>query len=124
MQFLKTLFWVAFAVVMVLFARDNWEVVRPAIKIGSGLEVDVKLPVLVLISFLLGFLPTFIIYRARIWSLKRRLDTQGQAANGPAPIPVVVPAPVRTSSAPSERAPAGRPGDERGATDSKAWPTA
>jgi len=54
MQFLKTLFWVALAVILVLFARANWSAVT--LKLWGGLEADVKLPVLVLASFLIGFL--------------------------------------------------------------------
>lgn len=89
MQFLKTLFWVVLAVVLVLFAHANWFPV--SIDLWSGLQADVKLPVLVIGAFLLGFLPTFLLYRARIWSLRRRLETQAQAhvANGPALRPPV-----------------------------------
>ena len=119
MHFLKTLFWVVVAVVMVLFARDNWRPVE--VNLWAGLVADVKLPVLVLAAFLLGFLPTLIVYRARLWSLRRRLETQGHAGNGPAPVPVAVPVPVRTSSAPTglDR----KPDESREATDAKAWPT-
>ena len=74
MQFLKTLFWVILAVALVLFARANWDMVT--IDLWGGLQADVKLPVLVIGAFLLGFLPTLILYRARIWSLKRRLENQ------------------------------------------------
>jgi uncharacterized integral membrane protein len=102
MQFLKTLFWVILAIVLVLFARANWDVVT--INLWGGLQADVKLPVLVVAAFLIGFLPTLILYRARIWSLRRRLETQAQVANGPPP---------------GFRAP---PPAERTATDSKAWP--
>lgn len=73
MQFLKTLFWVAFAVAAVLFAHANWFPVP--IKLWSELEADVKLPVLVFGSFLLGFLPTLVFYRAKLWSLRRRIET-------------------------------------------------
>jgi uncharacterized integral membrane protein len=85
MQFLKTLFWVILAVVLVLFAHANWNMVT--IRLWGGLEADVKMPVLVIGAFLLGFLPTFILYRTRIWSLKRRLETPTQAhvANAPGP---------------------------------------
>jgi lipopolysaccharide assembly protein A len=76
MQFLKTLFWVILAVILVLFARSNWQVVT--LELWGDLQADVKLPVLVIGAFLLGFLPTFILYRARMWSLKRRLETQSQ----------------------------------------------
>lgn len=74
MQFLKTLFWVALAVVLVLFARANW--VAVTVKLWGGLEADIKLPVLVFAAFLVGFLPTLILYRARLWSLRRRFETQ------------------------------------------------
>jgi putative membrane protein len=124
MQFLKTLFWVVVAVVMVLFARDNWQVVH--VNLWAGLIADVKLPVLVLTAFLLGFLPTLIVYRARIWSLKRRLETQGHNnVGGAVPVPNPVPTPVRRSSAPGETAPADlakRPAEGREASDAKAWP--
>jgi len=106
MQFLKTLFWVVLAVVLVLFARANWDTVT--IDLWGGLQADVKLPALVVLAFLLGFLPTLIVYRARLWSLKRRLETQGQThvANQPIPPRPAVPAEA----------------EDRLATDSKAWP--
>ena len=107
MQFLKTLFWVIVAVVAVLFFYTNWQPVT--LKLWGGLEADVKLPILVLFAFLLGFLPTFIVYRARLWSLRRRFETQATAhvVSHPAPPRTVTPA---TNS----------PG--RQATDAKAWP--
>ncbi len=122
MQFLKTLFWVVLAVVMVLFARDNWHVVE--VNLWAGLVADIKLPILVLFAYLVGLVPTMIVYRARIWSLKRRLDTQGGHTNaGPEPVPNPVPTPVRRSSAPNDPL-AERDAAEREATDSKAWPSA
>lgn len=78
MQFLKTLFWVILAVAVVLFASANWETVV-TINLWSGLQADVKAPVLAIVGFLLGFLPTFLIYKTKVWSLQRRLDTQGHA---------------------------------------------
>ena len=82
MQFLKTLFWVMLAVALVLFSNANWNLV--SVNLWGGLQADVKLPVLVVGAFLLGFVPTFLIYRARIWSLQRRLDTApAQVANAP-----------------------------------------
>jgi uncharacterized integral membrane protein len=121
MQFLKTLFWVVLAVVMVLFASSNWKAVE--VNLWAGLVAEIKLPILVLFAYLIGLVPTLIMYRARLWSLRRRLDTQsGAVGNGPAPVPVAVPTPVRTSSAPTSLAK--RPADEREATDARAWPTA
>jgi lipopolysaccharide assembly protein A len=70
MQFLKTLFWVALAIILVLFATENWHSVT--MRLWGGLEADVKLPVLIFASFLLGFLPMLVIHRARLWGLRRR----------------------------------------------------
>ena len=91
MQFLKTLFWVILAVAMVLFAHANWHMVT--IELWGGLQADVKLPVLVIAAFLLGFLPTLIVYRTRLWTLRRRLETQGQVHVANMPGPVRAPAP-------------------------------
>ena len=122
MQFLKTLFWVVLAVVMVLFARDNWHVVP--VNLWAGLVADVKLPILVLVAYLIGLVPTLIVYRARIWSLKRRLDTQNPSNTGPDVVANPIPTPVRRSSAAGETPLTDSDTPDREATDSKAWPTA
>ena len=107
MQFLKTLFWVVVAVVTVLFFYTNAQPVT--LRLWAGLEADVRLPLLLSFAFLLGFLPTFFVYRARIWSLRRRYETQATAhvVSHPAPSRPVTPA----SNNPN-----------RQATDAKAWP--
>lgn len=116
MQFLKTLLWVVLAIVLVLFASENWNAVT--IRLWGGLEADVKLPVLMFGAFLLGFLPMLIIHYARLWSLRRRIEarerhsatlSEPQAAPAAAPAP-----PTNTDSGPL---------DDRIATDAKAWPT-
>jgi uncharacterized integral membrane protein len=72
MQFLKTLFWVLVAVIVVLFATRNWTDVT--LNLWGDIQADIKIPLLLLIFFLLGFLPTWLILRARIWSLNRRVE--------------------------------------------------
>lgn len=108
MQFLKTLFWVILAIVLVLFAKANWTQVT--LNLWGGLQMDVKLPVLVLLAFAIGFLPTFFILRGRIWSLKRRLENSRPltVANMPS-VPAPAPAPARSE-------------ENRLATDQKVWP--
>ena len=71
MRFLKTLFWIVIAVLVTLFAAQNWRDVT--IDLWGNLQADVKIPVLLLIVFLIGFLPTLLIYRARLWRLENRL---------------------------------------------------
>jgi lipopolysaccharide assembly protein A len=72
MQFLKTVFWVLIAVVAVLFATHNWTDVR--VSLWSDLVWDTKLPFLLLIAFLIGFVPTWSLLRTRLWSHKRRIE--------------------------------------------------
>jgi uncharacterized integral membrane protein len=72
MQFLKTLFWVLIAVLAALFAKANWTPVT--LKLWNDIEADVKLPLLLLAAFLIGFLPTWLIMRTRIWSQRRRIE--------------------------------------------------
>jgi uncharacterized integral membrane protein len=72
MQFLKTLFWVLIAVIVALFASRNWSDVT--LNLWGDIQADIKLPALLLIIFLIGFLPTWLILRARIWSHRRRID--------------------------------------------------
>ena len=114
MQFLRTLFWVALAVLLVLFASVNWEPVT--VNLWGGLEADVKLPVLVFAAFLAGFLPMLILHRARMWTLRRRLEAHERQIVATFAQPVPPPEGlVRPSEAVRE--------EDRIATDSKAWPT-
>jgi uncharacterized integral membrane protein len=84
MQFLKTLFWVVLAVFVAIIARNNWTDVT--INLWGSLQADIKLPLLVLLAMLIGFLPPFLILRARLWSARRRLLTvHNQPAPEPAP---------------------------------------
>lgn len=72
MQFLKTLFWVLIAVVVVLFASHNWFDVT--ISLWGDIQADIKLPLLLFIAFLGGFLPIWGVMRTRLWSHRRRIE--------------------------------------------------
>ncbi len=71
MQFLKTSFWVALAVLLAVFTVSNWTPIT--ITLWSGLILETFLPIPVFLAMLLGFLPYFILHRATRWSLQRRL---------------------------------------------------
>jgi putative membrane protein len=60
------------AVVVVLFASRNWTDVT--LSLWGDIQADVKIPVLLLVFFLLGFLPTWLTMRTRSWSYRRRID--------------------------------------------------
>ena len=72
MHFLKTLFWVVVAVVAAIFGYRNW--VTVTISLWGGLAADVRLPIMILAAFLLGFVPSFLLYRATRWRLRRRVE--------------------------------------------------
>ena len=96
MQFLKTVFWVLVAVLVVLFAMRNWTPVT--VSLWANLQADIKLPVLLLIAFLLGWLPTWLIHRARLWTLGRRLDAFERQRAAPT---VAEPAPAEAEDLPA-----------------------
>lgn len=91
MQFLKTLIWLVVAIVLILFAQANWRIVT--LNLWGGLQADIKLPVLVIGAFLIGFLPTYIVHRTRIWSLRRRLETAPPTIVANAPVVRAPPVP-------------------------------
>lgn len=73
MQFLKILFWCLLAFVAAVFTIGNWTTVT--IKLWGGLEALVNLPLLLLVAFLAGMLPTMLYHHAVRWRLRNRLAT-------------------------------------------------
>jgi lipopolysaccharide assembly protein A len=73
MSFLKTLFWVIFLVGFTVFAINNWQPV--SVKLWGGLWMDSKLPALMGLSFLIGFVPLFIWHKTQGYRMKRRIAT-------------------------------------------------
>jgi uncharacterized integral membrane protein len=87
MNFLRTLFWVVVAVSLAIFAGRNWDDVT--VNLWGNLQADIKLPVLLIITFLIGFLPPYLILRGRLWNLKRRLAIAERPPVPAAPLPAV-----------------------------------
>ena len=71
MNFLRTLFWVVIAVSLAIFANRNWNDVT--LTLWGNIQAEVKLPFLMLVIFLVGFLPPYFVMRGRVWRLKRKL---------------------------------------------------
>jgi putative membrane protein len=96
MQIIRTILWVLLFVVMALFAVNNWKPVE--VKIWEGLVLETKVPALVIVAFLLGLLPMWMIHRGRSWQLNRRIRSLQNAAQSAAavlmPPPPVEPEPV------------------------------
>jgi lipopolysaccharide assembly protein A len=90
MRFLKTVFWTLIAVLAAIFATSNWTPVT--INIWNGVMIDTWLPLLLLVAFLFGLLPTLLLHRATRWSLNRRLEsTQRALADAQKPEPIIEP---------------------------------
>jgi len=94
MQFLKTLFWVLIAVLVALLARANWSPVT--VNLWDNIQADIKLPVLLLLFFVIGWLPTWLIMRARLWTLKRRLEAFERQRDAP-----TIPPPLADDESPA-----------------------
>jgi uncharacterized integral membrane protein len=90
MAFLRTLFWIAITVIVVVFSVRNW--VPVTISLFGDMQADVKLPVLLLIAFLIGFGPLYIWHRVIRWRDSRRLSAIERAS------PVVAPPPPGATS--------------------------
>ena len=73
MQFLKILSWCLLAFIAAVFTISNWNAVQ--IQLWGGLIADVNLPLLPLVTFLIGFVPTMIYNHAIRWRLRQRLAT-------------------------------------------------
>jgi lipopolysaccharide assembly protein A len=71
LRFLKILFWLSLAVLATLFAANNWRDVT--IDLWGNLRADVKIPVLIAIAFLIGFVPTWLTYRTKLWRVANRV---------------------------------------------------
>ena len=77
MQFLKTAFWVVLAVLIALFSYSNWTPVT--VRLFGDYVVDTALPIVVVVSFLLGVVPMWLLHKATRWRMGRKLDSVERA---------------------------------------------
>lgn len=83
MQIIRTMIWVVVLVALALFSFANWDE-RTMVHIWSSLVWDTRLPAVVIVSFLLGMLPTWMLLRGTKWRLERRISTLENAARSAA----------------------------------------
>jgi putative membrane protein len=83
MQFLRTTLWVAIAVIVAILATNNWHDVT--LDLWGNIQIDIKIPVLLILVFLIGFLPPFLILRARLGQVGRRLESL-ERSQAPPPV--------------------------------------
>ena len=78
MQIVRTMVWVLLLAALLVFSAFNWNPVE--VKIWEGLVVETKIPALVLIAFLIGLVPMWLLHRASKWQLNRRIGSLENAA--------------------------------------------
>ena len=78
MQILRTFGWALLLVALVAFSVANWTDVT--VRIWPGILVDTKMPAIVVISFLIGFVPMWLYLRASKWQARRRIQSLENAA--------------------------------------------
>lgn len=71
MQIFRTVVWVLILFGMLAFSFFNWKEVE--VNLWENLILETKVPVLVIIAFLLGLLPMWLYHRSVKWSLGRRI---------------------------------------------------
>ena len=96
MNFLNTLLWILIAIALAIFATANWT--DATLKLWGGLLLTIKLPFLLLLAFLVGWLPTWLIMRGKLWRLKR-LGLDGHSGT-----PVPPPPPASSADEPVQEA--------------------
>lgn len=86
MQIIKTVIWVLFIVALAGFSYINWEPVE--VEIWQNLFLETKIPMLVVVSFFVGFVPMWLINRAQSWHSTRKITSLESAARTAANTPI------------------------------------
>ncbi|MGC1270039.1 MAG: hypothetical protein WA842_05505 [Croceibacterium sp.] len=93
MQIVRTIVWVLLLVALLIFSVANWEPLV-TVRIWENMVVDTRLPAIVVVSFLLGFVPLWLLHRASLWQAHRRINALETAARAAAQVPVAPPPPL------------------------------
>jgi hypothetical protein len=105
MRFLKVLFWLLLGGLAAAFVIYNGEE-RVSLHLWGGLIADISLPLLIVLVFLLGFLPMLLVYHGLRWRSRQRIAGLERAiadlrAVNPTPAPsIAIPEPARISPPP------------------------
>ena len=103
MQIVRTIVWVVILVGIAIFSALNWDPVE--VTLWENLVLETKVPVLVIVAFLLGLVPMWLYHRTAKWTLNRRISSLENAVRSnslsnrhsappSAPAPAPSPAPI------------------------------
>ena len=107
MKIVRTVVWVLLLVALLVFSALNWKPVE--VKVWEGLIIETKIPALVVVAFLIGLVPTWMVHRASRWNYDRRIASLESAARAsamahPAPAPAPLAEDPRAGLAPADEA--------------------
>ena len=91
MHIVRTIVWVLLLVALLIFSIGNWDPVM-SVRIWENLVWETRLPVIVIVSFLIGFVPMWLLYRGSKWQARRRINALEAAARAAPHPPVSSPA--------------------------------
>ena len=78
MHIVRTIVWVLVLFALLAFSFFNWETVE--VQIWDNLVLETKIPALVIVSFLLGLIPMWLVHRGSVWRHRRRISALETAA--------------------------------------------
>jgi uncharacterized integral membrane protein len=87
MHIVRTIVWVLLLIALTVFAAVNWDE-RATVQIWQNLVVETNIPAIVIISFLIGFVPMWLLHHTTKWQLKRRISSLEATARAAAHIPL------------------------------------
>ena len=102
MHIVRTIIWVLLLAALLIFSIANWDP-TVTVRIWPGLLLDTKIPAIVILSLLAGFVPMWLYLRAEKWRLKRRIHNLENAARTAATVPVAAPPEPRFEPRPEPR---------------------
>ncbi|WP_156500326.1 DUF1049 domain-containing protein [Croceicoccus bisphenolivorans] len=73
MQVFRSIVWAVIVAGLAVFAYANW--FRIDVTIWNNVVLNTPLPMIILSSFMMGFLPMWLFHRAGRWRLKRRITS-------------------------------------------------
>ena len=102
MQVVRTILWVLLLVGILAFSFGNWDR-EIDVRIWPGIVWDTRVPALVIVSFLLGLVPTWLYHRSVRWRQSRRIAaletaTTTMSASRSEPAVPTRPDPVRSDA--------------------------
>ncbi len=119
MQIIRTIVWVLILFAMLTFSFFNWDTVE--VNLWENLVLETKVPVLVIIAFLLGLVPMWLYHRSVKWSLSRRIRSLEASIKSTALAQRHDPEDTTSTHSPAER-PVGGPVDNPAQADDNLAP--